>query len=196
MRGQLNTATVLVHAIRIIPARAGPTAVAIVVDKIIPDHPRSCGANVGRGSEFRTGGGSSPLVRGQLNRILLAHNTTRIIPARAGPTEGTHEKDHRTADHPRSCGANVGPEGANHDQFGSSPLVRGQRRYGFDAGFLTRIIPARAGPTPSSPEARSRRSDHPRSCGANQYVDLISCLGHGSSPLVRGQRVRPVLGRT
>ena len=160
------------------------------------DHPRSCGAN-STASFLRTKPrGSSPLVRGQQTEPMKKTIALRIIPARAGPTEGTHEKDHRTADHPRSCGANLPVNKPVYHGYGSSPLVRGQRRYGFDAGFLTRIIPARAGPTPSSPEARSRRSDHPRSCGANQYVDLISCLGHGSSPLVRGQRVRPVLGRT
>ena len=100
------------------------------------------------------------------------------------------------SDHPRSCGANGGTGSTPASSRGSSPLVRGQLLPHRRHVAADRIIPARAGPTDELFVGLLPGADHPRSCGANQYVDLISCLGHGSSPLVRGQRVRPVLGRT
>ena len=72
---------------------------------------------------------------------------------------------------------------------GSSPLVRGQHRLVREQHHRIRIIPARAGPTPCSPTARTPATDHPRSCGANcgGYGGDDAC--DGSSPLVRGQPV-------
>ena len=72
-------------------------------------------------------------------------------------------------------------------QFGSSPLVRGQRRRTRCHRLRRRIIPARAGPTPVVRVRGWFQPDHPRSCGANA-VGLISApFRGGSSPLVRGQ---------
>ena len=39
------------------------------------------------------------------------------------------------------------------------------------------------------------RTDHPRSCGANDGVPRRAHMGSGSSPLVRGQRTRPESAR-
>ena len=54
--------------------------------------------------------------------------------------------------------------------------------------MVLRIIPARAGPTPSPCGGNATRSDHPRSCGANPLRVKVSSEACGSSPLVRGQR--------
>ena len=45
VRGQLNASNNVQDAIRIIPARAGPTSVTRFIGIINADHPRSCGAN-------------------------------------------------------------------------------------------------------------------------------------------------------
>ena len=86
MRGQLNTTPVLVHAVRIIPARAGPTTEFSPVGVNYQDHPRSCGANVDVDSLYHRLDGSSPLVRGQQFQPVQVNLIGRIIPARAGPT--------------------------------------------------------------------------------------------------------------
>ena len=71
----------------------------------------------------------------------------RIIPARAGPTTTFKPTRRATPDHPRSCGANFLQFGNDGFDFGSSPLVRGQRAASPCTRAWPRIIPARAGPT-------------------------------------------------
>ena len=94
------------HRSRIIPARAGPTKLYGPIIGAIPDHPRSCGANTRVIIHAEEGDGSSPLVRGQLASPAFSAASSRIIPARAGPTAKYYLKPDITADHPRSCGAN------------------------------------------------------------------------------------------
>ena len=76
---------------------------------------------------------------------------------------------------------------------GSSPLVRGapfeppvhQVNHG--------IIPARAGSTSWSRGLSARSWDHPRSCGEHSTGSYPSSCMAGSSPLVRGARLRLAL---
>ena len=132
--------------------------------------------------------GSSPLVRGQRGTRTTYPAHIRIIPARAGPTYGTNPRKSDTTDHPRSCGANGTVSGVNQRQHGSSPLVRGQHAVRGKHRLPGRIIPARAGPTRRWAKCTCNRSDHPRSCGANNSVAVMSDVPPGSSPLVRGQQ--------
>ena len=87
VRGQLNVFLGFFHQLRIIPARAGPTSRPRFAAISTSDHPRSCGANALSNSPIVSGGGSSPLVRGQLEPYCGLGTVHRIIPARAGPTE-------------------------------------------------------------------------------------------------------------
>ena len=136
--------------------------------------------------------GSSPLVRGQPACPVTSSAILRIIPARAGPTEGRWCLFAATTDHPRSCGANVALPGGEVVGRGSSPLVRGQLPIIARQDRRVRIIPARAGPTRQGHRAQEHAADHPRSCGANRAVSRSMTPGSGSSPLVRGQlRRRP-----
>ena len=75
-------------------------------------------------------------------------------------------------------------------KFGSSPLVRGQRRKEGPLRLQIRIIPARAGPTWFFVFVLFFVSDHPRSCGANRVTPAALPMVVGSSPLVRGQHCR------
>ena len=136
---------------RIIPARAGPTPFAISVASSVADHPRSCGANLMFSSAFFISSGSSPLVRGQPSSMIPTKSYARIIPARAGPTNAGFDVVFFSADHPRSCGANLANVTSLSWRNGSSPLVRGQQglRWVFRGRY--RIIPARAGPTHGRP---------------------------------------------
>ena len=51
---------------RIIPARAGQTISAALMDGATTDHPRACGANVNPWTSSESMVGSSPRVRGKL----------------------------------------------------------------------------------------------------------------------------------
>ena len=131
--------------------------------------------------------GSSPLVRGQQTHLLETKVSSRIIPARAGPTCVFPFLERLDQDHPRSCGANNGSMNSGVKSSGSSPLVRGQLGEVFGHIVGDRIIPARAGPTRAKSARIPIPSDHPRSCGANRFVRASFFIIRGSSPLVRGQ---------
>jgi len=69
---------------------------------------------------------------------------------------------------------------------GSSPLARGGRRHHLRAARRDRLIPARAGRTPTSATVATSTPAHPRSRGADPTgVQPLVC-GPGSSPLARG----------
>ena len=133
--------------------------------------------------------GSSPLVRGQQTHLLETKVSSRIIPARAGPTCVFPFLERLDQDHPRSCGANNGSMNSGVKSSGSSPLVRGQLGEVFGHIVGDRIIPARAGPTRAKSARIPIPSDHPRSCGANRFVRASFFIIRGSSPLVRGQLI-------
>ena len=187
MRGQLQECLPLYIPTRIIPARAGPTQNKWLVLGSGSDHPRSCGANLIEVGVLRRTAGSSPLVRGQLICRSLATMTSRIIPARAGPTRKVRWVLVAPSDHPRSCGANPLRMKTGQQIYGSSPLVRGQQTTASAENLRARIIPARAGPTCSEIICLPFNPDHPRSCGANGFMRTVTSLTGGSSPLVRGQ---------
>ena len=151
VRGKRPRARDRVDRRRIIPARAGQTARRCSTAGPAPDHPRACGANARPTGHHDGLSGSSPRVRGKQRLTGRFRATVRIIPARAGQTDRQDRTARHQTDHPRACGANVGPEGANHDQFGSSPRVRGKRALANAWTPERRIIPARAGQTSGSP---------------------------------------------
>ena len=153
---------------RIIPARAGFTAIVRRPPVEFWDHPRSRG--VYRESQFTTliDKGSSPLARGLLKSAITITPIRGIIPARAGFTY--RHPDHR------------------HCTSGSSPLARGLHRDTHRVLGQARIIPARAGFTrPFSLVSRNSR-DHPRSRGVYAVPTTSDQWDEGSSPLARGLR--------
>ena len=65
--------------------------------------------------------------------------------------------------------------------------MRGKLRHVGPYRRVGRIIPARAGQTPSSRKAARPWTDHPRACGANATADSQTNDIRGSSPRVRGK---------
>ena len=188
MRGKPRLAHLIASRARIIPARAGQTWPCTRARTSRPDHPRACGANDYDKDAPIVRTGSSPRVRGKLERQQLADGTERIIPARAGQTWTRVRYGIRTPDHPRACGANVDVSFAVIWCAGSSPRVRGKPRAKTCRRLEGRIIPARAGQTLTRPSDGVEGTDHPRACGANSAVFLILSMEAGSSPRVRGKR--------
>ena len=150
---------------RIIPARAGFTAWGREVAKRVADHPRSRGVYSPRRSRVTEAVGSSPLARGLLHgrpgedepggssplaRGLLSDSggvmeTFRIIPARAGFTQGHASGSYAPRDHPRSRGVYAAAHASTPILAGSSPLARGLLPFSQANQYNYRIIPARAG---------------------------------------------------
>ena len=172
----------------LIPARAGKTSPGAAAACAGWAHPRACGENevAGRGGEVPCG--SSPRVRGKHAQEGALVVPRRLIPARAGKTSPPGCSSRHTPAHPRACGENgdclpgCGPVG------GSSPRVRGKPARADVVVAVPRLIPARAGKTPTVlPRARTLWA-HPRACGENITAALDIISGVGSSPRVRGKR--------
>ena len=172
---------------RIIPARAGQTGASSFRRGKESDHPRACGANTRMVAQSVAVPGSSPRVRGKPRHRQRFVGLPRIIPARAGQTRATVLCAVYRPDHPRACGANAAFVSYSRPASGSSPRVRGKLQQSAGQDRRIRIIPARAGQTHGRSAAPSRRTDHPRACGANG-VPLMALLDeNGSSPRVRGK---------
>ena len=142
---------------RIIPARAGFTTNPHRPRGNFKDHPRSRGVYVPPTRPGTTPAGSSPLARGLLgtkDRPILGY---RIIPARAGFTSTPRPKVSSAGDHPRSRGVYLDILKNVIAKDGSSPLARGLRARCRSHRSQFRIIPARAGFTPTVSPNRADR---------------------------------------
>ena len=179
----------------IIPARAGFTDDELDRRLNERDHPRSRGVYPGRHAQGHDEDGSSPLARGLLRGRVPGGAAVRIIPARAGFTPVLPQGGPVQGDHPRSRGVYPhGPYWHGHIE-GSSPLARGLQAT-IVGGFKDlRIIPARAGFTPTRRSAPPGSRDHPRSRGVYKSTVRRAHTRGGSSPLARGL-LRPVIETT
>ncbi len=134
--------------------------------------------------------GSSPRVRGTRPRPGPRRGRYRFIPARAGNAGTRCNASWSGTVHPRACGERASGGKINFADFGSSPRVRGTRRRRSGHRARSRFIPARAGNALASLMERQCRPVHPRACGERLLVERHECMEFGSSPRVRGTRVR------
>ena len=149
----------------IIPARAGFTHAELGHDQRQQDHPRSRGVYDWSDGPVECREGSSPLARGLQRWWFIALVIVGIIPARAGFTGRPALARGAVRDHPRSRGV-YRPAGTNSSRrSGSSPLARGLRTDRTEGRAHRRIIPARAGFTPTRVCYSHMHWDHPRSRG-------------------------------
>ena len=165
-RGLLGVPPELLWQRRIIPARAGFTAVSSSEREAVPDHPRSRGVYWTGGIGITAVGGSSPLARGLQRGPGPLCGVRRIIPARAGFTSPRLGRLTSSRDHPRSRGVYASARPSTSFAAGSSPLARGLRG----------CTPRQAHVSP----------DHPRSRGVYRVLHSIVVARGGSSPLARG----------
>ena len=93
-------------------------------------------------------------------------------------------------DHPRMCGEHEMPMRQNLLHRGSSPHVRGALKQDVARLRTAGIIPACAGSTQIGLEVIPCGGDHPRMCGEHAKLAQALHCNVGSSPHVRGARVR------
>ena len=89
--------------------------------------------------------------------------------------------------HPRVCGENDGRRHENCRAPGSSPRVRGKRRFAKRERNRRGLIPACAGKTRARDSRSRARWAHPRVCGENRHHRRPHAVYCGSSPRVRGK---------
>ena len=194
VRGKRVVAVRPLHQDRLIPARAGKTSTRRPSRPSTRAHPRACGENdTGKGCGFPCPG-SSPRVRGKRTRRPGRAGSPGLIPARAGKTSPSGAPRSWGTAHPRACGENGSDPDSVRNSLGSSPRVRG-KLLALGAHCPPRgLIPARAGKTPCGSGARGRTRAHPRACGENKRRDSAHVAAPGSSPRVRGKRLRLLAG--
>ena len=112
---------------RLIPARAGNTAMFHVFMMGFPAHPRSRGEHMSPRSKAAASSGSSPLARGTPLFSRQKLRRFRLIPARAGNTDLVVWLMVFQAAHPRSRGEHNRSGLSANILSGSSPLARGTR---------------------------------------------------------------------
>ena len=171
----------------LIPACAGKTPAVTWGEAQARAHPRVCGENSRCRAAVTGTAGSSPRVRGKPLRRRVVGRRVGLIPACAGKTACGRTPAGVTGAHPRVCGENSSPRSSRLADSGSSPRVRGKPPLRPpDVGGVG-LIPACAGKTASwaSPGRGSRA--HPRVCGENEYLLMLTSSHGGSSPRVRGK---------
>ena len=111
-----------------------------------------------------------------------------LIPARAGKTAHSSSRRASTRAHPRAGGENSPVGLASWCQLGSSPRGRGKPGVEIGDHSAHRLIPARAGKTPSTPDQKFSTTAHPRAGGENCADMWEMWAAWGSSPRGRGKR--------
>ena len=174
------------HAGGIIPADAGNTFDSLRGYKAKGDHPRGCGEHWRVRTGTISGWGSSPRMRGTLEKTVQIAFRNGIIPADAGNTERCPSRLLCRTDHPRGCGEHCFVIKLDHPNIGSSPRMRGTPGHRPQIHSADRIIPADAGNTQSCISRTSPDTDHPRGCGEHVQVPVAVMPDAGSSPRMRG----------
>ncbi len=190
MRGALPDPGGDLSTIGIIPADAGSTQRRAPGVLALRDHPRGCGEHKSLCAMTTSFAGSSPRMRGAQKKPRPLSATSGIIPADAGSTGPRAARSGCPWDHPRGCGEHVSPNERGVIAPGSSPRMRGARRYQSRCGAAPGIIPADAGSTGPARRSGSSAPDHPRGCGEHRVCALPENVDPGSSPRMRGARTR------
>ena len=115
-----------------------------------------------------------------------------IIPAYAGNTPDGFRRIVRAGDHPRVCGEHCRAFRQLRRNTGSSPRMRGTHDNFADSVAQMGIIPAYAENTVAAWRGSLPRRDHPRVCGEHTSSGLFHIVTPGSSPRMRGTRMRCV----
>ena len=195
----------------IIPACAGSTSYLAAIFHLPRDHPRMCGEHRNIIACICVSLGSSPHVRGAQKHCRHRRGVPGIIPACAGSTIRFYPECGGNGDHPRMCGEHSLSINHAGTPVGSSPHVRGAPLRKRGAVGIRRIIPACAGSTcwwrcccpcwwdhprmcgehtAGVALCLRQKRDHPRMCGEHTYTADDVVHSKGSSPHVRGARLR------
>ena len=157
-------------------------------------HPRACGENGLTLTHASDAVGSSPRMRGKLDKIRSLAGGDRLIPAHAGKTPRSGTRDHPRAAHPRACGENAPTATVNNPAWGSSPRMRGKLIARYLQSLRAGLIPAHAGKTSGRFAEHPLTWAHPRACGENFSNDNTKGNAGGSSPRMRGKHADEVAG--
>ena len=116
----------------------------------------------------------------------IGQSRWRFIPAHAGNSPMAILSAPAMSVHPRACGEFAYRSSAYRAAAGSSPRMRGIRRFSDPALRPRRFIPAHAGNSCTRSCCDPGRTVHPRACGEFRAVVAAGLVDDGSSPRMRG----------
>ena len=151
-------------------------------------YPRSRGGTGVDHDETPTGGGLSPLTRGNPTVFYLGIRTCGPIPAHAGEPCRRCRCRHSWRAYPRSRGGTVSPTQSLRRIVGLSPLTRGNPAGPSTTPDVKGPIPAHAGEPCRSRRQKRPSGAYPRSRGGTESHTPLMPSGYGLSPLTRGNR--------
>ena len=173
---------------RFIPAFAGNAIPGGERGQLDAVHPRVCGERHRSRPGRAAGCGSSPRLRGTLNRQRTCSVLVRFIPAFAGNALHRRACTAPPPVHPRVCGERRVITRQEQEAIGSSPRLRGTRLQRCTHTSLPRFIPAFAGNARPRPRRNRGGPVHPRVCGERPSTSPPMSAYIGSSPRLRGTR--------
>ena len=190
MRGKQAKSDPIMVCSRLIPAHAGKTFEPRDDHRRVRAHPRACGENLGAPPPLPPKVGSSPRMRGKLYFIDPTLCRAGLIPAHAGKTTRCFGSPIWVGAHPRACGENVNLLLMQSRPAGSSPRMRGKQLFSQPWLKVIGLIPAHAGKTFLTACKGRVKEAHPRACGENRRPRGAPTRGAGSSPRMRGKRIK------
>ncbi len=132
---------------RFIPAGAGNTYCALLLDFYYSVYPRWRGEHLPTCCKYRISAGLSPLARGTRHSLVRERGSCRFIPAGAGNTCLDELSVYVLAVYPRWRGEHHHFKYGAHRNTGLSPLARGTLAQMLQRHTPQRFIPAGAGNT-------------------------------------------------
>ena len=150
------------------------------------DHPRGCGEQHVRVSEFCGPVGSPPRMRGTDDPDARSWLDSRITPADAGNRRPRQVLVLSSRDHPRGCGEQNTRRAWRIQQAGSPPRMRGTGSPFPCSEGSQGITPADAGNSAACGKITRACRDHPRGCGEQASKASANATGSGSPPRMRG----------
>ena len=149
--------------------------------------PRVCGEDWVAGVGATNGHGPPPRMRGRPRAGVFDACPPGTTPAYAGKTHGAGGKHGWCWDHPRVCGEDKPNTLSSVPLTGPPPRMRGRRRVLPDQLVTEGTTPAYAGKTAVFTVRRWRQGDHPRVCGEDSELELLSNQLPGPPPRMRGR---------
>ena len=126
-------------------------------------------------------------MRGKVGHYRSWRSPPGITPAHAGKSPTIAITAPTIKDHPRACGEKSTTQSSPRTRVGSPPRMRGKDGNGIPFFVKTRITPAHAGKSQSSPYNAPCTGDHPRACGEKFIARNENTPVAGSPPRMRGK---------
>jgi len=129
LRGTVSQLKLSHAQYRFIPVLTGNGSICLASAMASAVHPRAYGERAIQGPLGRCPCGSSPCLRGTVEREIVSSPPSRFIPVLTGNGEIIHPASNCSPVHPRAYGERTSERSQRAEHYGSSPCLRGTVRF-------------------------------------------------------------------